>query len=138
MFLQRAASNLWLVMTITEEQGEELAQKRLGATCVKSPDGSYLVTVPNVVLPEGWTPNTTTVRFIAPVGFPASRPDCFWTDATLRLNGGRNPQNTGQNQLPNGPSPLLWFSWHLQKWNPNSDSLMTYLRVIENRFLELR
>jgi hypothetical protein len=125
-------------MTLVEEQHEELAKKFCGATCVKSPDGSYLVTVPNFVLPEGWTPNTTTVRFIAPVGFPASRPDCFWTDHNLRLEGGRNPQNTGQNPLPHGPNPLLWFSWHVEKWSPNSDSLLSYFRVIENRFHELR
>jgi hypothetical protein len=125
-------------MTITEEQGVELATKRPGATCVPLPNGSYLVTVPNVILPEGWTFNTTTVRFLAPVGFPASRPDCFWADLDLRLKGGCMPQNTSQNPLPNEPSPLLWFSWHLQKWDPNSDSLLTYLRVIENRFLELR
>ena len=112
--------------------------KRLGSTCVANPDGSCLVTVPNVVLPAGWTPNTVTVRVIAPVGFPTAKPDCFWTDFNLRLDGGRMPQNSGQSPLPNGPNPLLWFSWHLQKWDPNTDSLLTYLRVIENRFLELR
>ena len=125
-------------MTIIEEQGAELAMKRPGATCVATPDGSCLVTVPNVLLPAGWTPNTVTVRFIAPVGFPTAKPDCFWTDFNLRLDGGRMPQNSGPNPLPNGPNPLLWFSWHLQKWDPNTDSLLTYLRVIENRFLELK
>jgi hypothetical protein len=125
-------------MTIIEEQGAELTIKRPGATCVANPDGSCLVTVPNVLLPAGWTPSAITVRFIAPVGFPTAKPDCFWTDSNLRLDGGRVPQNTGQAQLPNGPNPLLWFSWHLQKWDPNTDSLLTYLRVIENRFLELR
>lgn len=125
-------------MTIIEEQGAELVLKRPGATCVANPDGSHLVTVSEVVLPAGWTLNTVTVRFIAPVGFPTAKPDCFWTDANLRLDGGRVPQNTGPNQLPNGPNPLLWFSWHLQNWDPNTDSLLTYLRVIENRFLELR
>jgi hypothetical protein len=125
-------------MTPTEEQGEELKQKFPGATCVRAPDGSYLITVPNVPLPEGWNPRMTTVRFIAPVGFPASRPDCFWTDANLRLVGGRNPSNTGPNPMPHGPNPLLWFSWHVQRWSPNSDSLLTYFRVIENRLHELR
>lgn len=125
-------------MTLIEEQSAELIQKRLGATCTANPDGSCLVTVPNVLLPAGWTPNTTTVRFIVPVGYPTARPDCFWADANLRLDGGRMPQNSGQSPLPNGPNPLLWFSWHLQKWDPNTDSLATYLRVIENRFLELR
>lgn len=125
-------------MTPAEEQGQELAKLHPGTTCMRIPDGSYLVTVPDVVLPEGWEPKTTTVRFIAPVGFPASKPDCFWTDVNLRLTGGRNPQNTGNTPLPSGPNPLLWFSWHVQKWSPNSDSLLTYFRVIKNRFLEMR
>jgi len=125
-------------MTIAQEQCDELAKKFPGTTCVLSPDGSYLITVPDVILPEGWTPRKTTVRFVAPVGFPASKPDCFWADLNLKLDGGRNPQNTGQTPLPYGPNPLLWFSWHVQRWSPNSDSLTTYFRVIENRFHELR
>jgi hypothetical protein len=125
-------------MTLVEEQCQELVKKFPETTCVRAADGSHLVTVPNVVLPDGWNTNTTTVRFIAPVGFPTSRPDCFWADNNLKLKGGGNPLNTGQSPLPNGPNPLLWFSWHVQKWSPNSDSLLTYLRVIENRFHELR
>ena len=125
-------------MTPTEEQIEELARHFPGASGVRAPDGSYLITVPGVELPEGWQPRTTTVRFIAPVGYPVGKPDCFWTDPNLRLNGGRNPQNTGPNPLPHGPNPQLWFSWHTQKWSPNFDSLLTYLRVIKNRFVQLR
>ncbi len=125
-------------MTIIEQQTQELSQKFTEATCIKAPDGSHLVTIPNVSLPEGWNSKTTTVRFIAPVGFPASRPDCFWTDPNLRLTGGRNPQSTGPNPMPHGPQPLLWFSWHVQKWSPNSDSLLTYFRVIENRLHDIR
>ena len=125
-------------MTIVEQQIQDLTQKFPGATCVKAPDGSHAVTIPNIPLPQGWEPRTTTVRFIAPVGFPASRPDCFWTDPNLRLTGGRNPQNTGATPMPNVPLQLLWFSWHVQKWSPNSDSLLTYLRVIENRLHEIR
>jgi len=28
----------------------------------------------------------------------------------------------------------MWWSWHLQAWNPNRDDLYTYMRVIERRF----
>jgi hypothetical protein len=125
-------------MTLTEEQIQEIGKLYPGATSVKAGDGSYLITIPNVELPEGWNVKSTTVRFIAPVGYPHSKPDCFWTDPNLRLVGGLNPQNTGPNPLPNGPNPQLWFSWHTQRWSPNFDSLLTYLRVIKNRFLQLR
>jgi hypothetical protein len=125
-------------MTPTEQQLQELAEHYPGATSAKGADGSYLITVPNVPLPQGWNAQTTTVRFVAPVGYPISKPDCFWADANLKLTGGRNPQNTNQNPLPNGPNPLLWFSWHAERWSPNNDSLLTYFRVIKKRFLELR
>ncbi len=125
-------------MTPTEEQFQELAKQFPGATSAKAADGSCLIKIPNVELPDGWIPKMTTVWFVAPVGYPASKPDCFWTDLNLRLTGGRNPQNTGQTPLLNGPNPLLWFSWHAQKWSPNFDSLLTYFRVIRNRFLEMR
>lgn len=138
MFLQRSPSEFWLGMTIPEQQGQELGEHFPGATCIRAPDGSYIVTVPNVELPAGWNAKTTTVRFIAPVGFPGSQPDCFWTDPNLKLVGERPPQNTGPNPMPHGPNPLLWFSWHVQRWSPNYDSLLTYFRVIKKRFLELR
>jgi len=125
-------------MTPTEQQFQELANLCPGATSAKAADGSYLITVPDVDLPEGWNSKRTTIRFIAPVGYPASKPDCFWTDPNLRLSNGGNPQNTNQSPLAHWPHPLLWFSWHAQRWSPNYDSLLTYFRLIKKRFLELR
>jgi len=70
----------------------------------------------------------------------------FPTDARLlnrareilvRLANGQTPQNSGFNQIPNHPETLLWFSWHLQDWNANTSTLMTWVRVIRKRF-ELR
>lgn len=121
-------------MTLTEEQFAELREQFPTARCDRIGDGSHIVTVPNVELPDGWNAKETTVRFVAPVGFPVSRPDCFWSDEKLKLAGGGNPQNTGVTQLPDGSGPHLWFSWHVDRWSPNSDTLLTYLRVIEARF----
>jgi hypothetical protein len=125
-------------MTPIEKQFSELESKHAGATRNLLPDGSHVVSIPNVPLPPGWNARSTTVLFVVPVGFPASRPDCFWTDANLRLANGINPQNTGNNPLPGQTQAYLWFSWHVQKWSPNADSLSTYLHVIESRFCELR
>jgi len=125
-------------MTILEQQFQELVGKFPGARCDPIAGGSFVITAPNFLLPNGWTLKVTTIRFIVPVGYPMGRPDCFWTDAQLRIEGNRVPQNTGDNPIPGGPSPLLWFSWHVQSWNPNSDTLLTYLRVIEKRFRQLQ
>jgi hypothetical protein len=126
-------------MTPLEEQLQSLAQQYPGTTSSRIADGSCVITVPDVELPAGWNAKTTTIRFVAPVGYPNSKPDCFWTDPHLKVSGSPNPpQNTGPNPLPNSPGPLLWFSWHTQRWSPNFDSLLTYFRVIKNRLLQLR
>lgn len=125
-------------MNVFEEQFAALKDEFPAALYTPVSDGSYTVTIPDFPLPTGWSSASSTVRFIAPIGYPISRPDCFWCDATLRLAGGGPPQNTGANPMPNGPAPLLWFSWHVSNWSPNGDTLRTYLRVIEKRFYELK
>lgn len=97
-------------------------------------DGTYLISVPYIQLPDGWSKPSTAIHFIAPVGYPLARPDCFWADPDLLLASGSQPQNTGISSIPNLASQHLWFSWHLGSWNPNDDNLMTYINVIKNRF----
>lgn len=129
-------------MTVTgsliDTQLARLIEAYPSATTSALPDGTTLVTVPGVVLPAGWNEQTTVVSFVIPIGYPMARPDCFWAEERLRLAGGAMPQNAGVNTIPGTTNPQLWFSWHLGAWNPASDSLITYLRVIVRRFVELR
>ena len=99
-------------------------------------DGTELVTVPVVMLPPGWNQSQTGISFLIPVGFPMARPDCFWADATLRLANGGMPHASGVSQVPSIAEPRLWFSWHLGSWNPVTDTFLTYVRVIHNRFAQ--
>lgn len=122
-------------MTPLESQIIKLQEVYPGADKNPLGDGSVSIILPNVPLPHGWSAAATTVRFIAPVGFPAARPDCFWTDS-LTLATGAVPKNTGPNPLPGGPPGLLWFSWHVSNWSPNHDTLLTYVNVIRKRFDE--
>ena len=125
-------------MTLLEEQFEILRKEYPNATLTGLPGGAWLVFVHGIILPAGWSKGDTAVRFAAPVGYPFSPPDCFWADADLRLVGGAMPQNSGANNpCPDGSSQL-WLSWHVQQWNPNSDSLATYLRVIRRRLDEAK
>lgn len=113
-----------------------------GATAAMRADGSTLIEIPEFPLPNGWSATRTRVRFIAPVQFPMAQPDCFWVDQDLRLMpGSRTPQNTNMTPIPPAPGevqgpPLLWFSWHVQGWDPNRGSLIGYAQIIKNR-LEL-
>lgn len=122
-------------MTPIQQQFEALQAhpKYKGATMSgQQPNGTFVVTVPNVKLHSGWNVETTTVFFVVPVGYPAAKPDTFWT-GPLNLKNGSPPQASSQNLVPGIPADSRWFSWHLQAWNPNSDSLLTYMRMIEKR-----
>ena len=108
-----------------------------GASSTMLADHTVLITLPDVPLPPGWNRDFTTVWFVAPVGYPGARPDCFWTLAELGLQDGRPPQNSNVQPAP-WADATRWFSWHLQTWNPAGDSLVTFLRVIQDRFRQLQ
>lgn len=121
------------------EQQFECLKVQFGNASIQSlPNGTFLVTIPALILPAGWNNALTTVKFVIPVGYPLAKPDCFWVDAGLRLASGATPQNTGSNPIPGAAGPQLWFSWHVATWSPSRDTLLTYVRVIQNRFKELR
>lgn len=112
-------------------------------TARRLPNGGYLITVPEVDIGAGWSQRTVTVLFVAPPGYPAAQPDCFWVEPCgLRLAGGVTPQNTNDsNGIPGDDVAgrrTTWFSWHLQTWNPNTDSLVTFFNVIMNRLKPAR
>ncbi len=125
-------------MTPIEQQFAILQNYFPTAELKPLPDGSHLVSFPCVELSEGWSQANVQVKFIAPVGYPLAKPDCFWTDVTLRLANNNMPQNAQLNQIPHIGGPYLWFSWHVASWNPNSDSLLTYFYVIKRRLQEPR
>ena len=123
-----------VTVTPLEAQVAELQQHNPGTTTQSLPSGATLIVIPNVDLPTGWSKNTTTVLFLAPVGFPHAQPDCFWVDADLRLSAGEMPQNTRMEPIPDTSTTTLWFSWHLtHPWNPNRDTLSTWFGAIRNR-----
>ena len=123
---------------------------------VSSKYGHHLVIVPSVILPKGWDKNICTVLFIAPPGFPASCPDHFFTDIDIMLDTNTypfqphntvcwNPMCEDETKGGNFPSNLwpqwsrsMWWSWHLQMWNPNQSSLYTYMQVILQRLKYVR
>ena len=100
-------------------------------------NGSYLVSLPGWRLCPGWNRETVNVLFVVPVGYPAAQPDCFWVEpAGFRLTNGTTPQNTNDGNAIPGDTvgrSTTWFSWHLQSWNPNRDSLKTFFDVIKAR-----
>lgn len=127
---------------IIEQQLALLRENWPEASATVLPSGAHLITIPNVVLPPGWNRQSTTLLFLAPPGYPAAQPDCFWAEPSqMRLaNGGTAQGSNDSNPIPElvPPRQFTWFSWHLQSWNPNRDSLVTYFNVIKKRFGSLQ
>ncbi len=130
-----------------EAQLEELTAFRRsegGAdpTITRLPSGGILIRVPGVSI-EGWNRPAADVLFVAPPGYPAAQPDCFWVEPTgFRLANGATPQSSNDsNPIPGDVMAVrstTWFSWHVQSWNPSRDSLKTYFNVILNRLTPAR
>ena len=122
-------------MTLLANQLKVLQVSNPGARATPLPSGAQLIEIPGVKFPEGWNRQEDTVFFLAPPGYPAARPDCFWVgQCGLRLaNGGIAANTNDANPIPEVGPKGTWFSWHLQNWDPSNDSLLTYFNVIRQR-----
>lgn len=118
-----------------DAQLKRLQERMPGSSATELPGSGWIVRVPGLELPTGWSKAKSDVRFVAPNGYPFAQPDCFWADPDLRLANGNLPQASNPGQpMPSGEAGL-WFSWHLkQPWNPNRDDFLTWLAVIRQRF----
>jgi hypothetical protein len=130
-------------MTPLEQQVQELNQQFPGAAVIPQPSGAQLVELRKYRLPAGWNRKVVTIIFLAPPGYPAAQPDCFWVEpeepGPIRLANGATPQGTNDSNPIPGVGPRgTWFSWHLQSWDPNRDTLLRYVGVIKNRLSSLQ
>jgi len=125
---------------IVEQQVEELKVVCPSATARALPSGAYLVQIPDVRLPNGWNRTTATVLFVAPVGFPGAKPDCFWLEpGGVRLANGAMPNASNDSSpIPEVGPRGTWFSWHVQQWSPNRDNLVVYFKAIGQRLSPAR
>jgi Prokaryotic E2 family E len=124
-------------LTPLELELEELRERFSEAT-MRQVSGQWLISVPSVPVPRGWTKAVVTVHFFVPVGYPHANPDCFYVDEDLRLANGTMPQNAGQ-QAVEGFGTLLWFSYHLSRpWKPGRDRLRTWVATVRGRLADIR
>lgn len=123
-------------MTRIEKDIDEL-KKKFGEQLIVTPlpSGAHLIEIRNYKLVPGWDQERVTILFVAPPAFPAAQPDCFWVEpGGIRFQGGRTPQSSNDsNPIPEAGPRGTWFSWHLQGWNPNWHTLMSFFKVIEKR-----
>jgi hypothetical protein len=127
-------------MSVLDAQIADLSARYPGVQAARLASGTTLITVPGVRLPSGWSKERTTIRFLVPPAYPYAALDCFWADEDLRLAGNQLPANaSANNHIPEIGAAGLWFSWHLaQPWNPNRDSLSTWMNAVNERLRRLQ
>lgn len=129
-------------MTPLDQQFNALRElpKCAKASVRRLPSGAHLVTIPDIKLPPGWNREVVTLYFVTPPAYPGAQPDCFWLSPPgVRLANNGIPQNSNDsNPIPEVGNVGTWFSWHVQTWNPNCDSLVTYFNVIMQRLRPAR
>jgi hypothetical protein len=113
-------------------EAEELRQRGLALQLHPQADGWVFTVFDQYPLPSGFNQQSTSLLIKVPPNYPLGGMDMFWADPQLKLAGGSMPANTSVEE--NLGRPWLRFSWHPHRWNPSSDSLISYLKFIEKRF----
>ncbi len=100
-------------------------------------NNQILVVIEKYPVPLGWNKSETTLLLVTDIGYPNSRIDMFWTDLDFKLSGERIPQ-AGDAVQPFLGKQWRRFSWHVQKWNPAVDNIITYLGTVDARLRQLQ
>jgi hypothetical protein len=112
-------------------EAEELRRRGLALQLHPQGDGWVFTVFDEYPLPEGFNRQSTSLLVKVPPNYPLGGLDMFWTDPQLRLASGSLPANTTEEHYLG--KTWLRFSWHPHRWNPSSDSLVSFLKFIEKR-----
>lgn len=128
-----------------EELKQRLSRKSPASevTLTTMSNGGALIRISGIELDGGWNRDKADILFVAPPGYPNSAPDCFWVEPSgFRLANGVTPQNSNDsNPIPGDNQPgrtTTWFSWHVQGWNPNRNSLNSFFQLVTDRLKPAR
>ncbi len=122
-------------MDVLDAQMDEVGRLHPEAR-LEASDGNRVLVIPNFALPAGWNREVVTLRVLVPRGFPHVKPDCFFTEADLRLVSGAEPGSSNTQAVLGGQ--YRWFSWHLAAWDAVTGTLMQYVRFCQQRLREVR
>ena len=84
-------------------------------------------------LPQGvWNREKTDLLIRVQPVYPNGKLDMFWVNPEILLKNGNKPK---AGDVIENYCGKQWqrFSWHVQKWNPAIDSILTYLQVVNHR-----
>ncbi len=113
-----------------------LREQGFQITCQRNSNTIYII-FDCYPLPRGWNKKETKLLLISDISYPNSKIDMFWVDTDVLLADGKVPQAGESIENHNGQT---WrrFSWHVKKWNPAVDSVITYLGTVDARLNQLQ
>jgi hypothetical protein len=122
--------------SLLERQLKQLRKAYPSAVIEQRPDGSMLVTVPDLSMPAGWDRPQITVSMILPPGYPTAKPSGFETAADLRLADGRVP-TAGRGEHMIEGRPYSHFCWQpSQQWENDEHELWKRVKFALRRFAD--
>lgn len=118
------------------EQIERVRQDYPNLIVTQRQDGIIDLEIPAFELPAGWTKAQTSVLVTVPVGYPDNKPQGFFVDSDLQLASGQQAGGLSGAQMINGRN---WnaFCWNSAEWNPQTDGLRKYVKIMLCRFEDL-
>jgi hypothetical protein len=116
-----------------DKQIEALKDKYPLSSVISQPNGSHFVTVPDFELPDSYNEPKTNLYFDVPAIFPYSCPFGFYFDEHIRLKIANMPAGAWFKESPDASvkSKLMFVRFRLEKWHPNRDNLLSYVRTIK-------
>ena len=78
-----------------------------------------------------WSTDKADLLVITHPSYPNPKMDMFLVDPAITLKNGTVPKATSS--ATKFGKTWQQFSWHVNKWNPAKDNLVTYLDVVNDR-----
>lgn len=97
-------------------------------------DGSVVLIIGPVQLPNGWSTHASRVVIVVPPGYPEQRPQGFYAESELKLAGGTAPKTSSQATIAG--EPVTSFCWNPANWDHARDGLWKYAKLMAERFSE--
>ena len=118
-----------------KQQFADLRRLYPQASLQELPGGAHLLDVSGIRLPAWWAPGKARIVTVFSAGFPFSGPPrYFWCPLDVAMCDGREPNATRFEPIPVLDVPGRRFIWAASAWNPNRDSLTTYVDMVAQRF----
>jgi hypothetical protein len=109
-----------------------LSEEGFTVTLTKADDMANVLITNYLIRSRHYNRSAIELLLRIPLAYPNGKPDMFWTDEDFLLKDGRVPKSAETIETWLGKRRRR-FSWHLAKWNPCVDNLLTYLEFIDNR-----